>query len=160
MGHTESSSNLEVAKRENSVITLEEDYTTKYEGFDPENPESNIIFNLLQHTHLEQSLNLQHLCRIEFREKAKRFDRGVKQDVFMVLWQTTMPSVLIELGFISHPEEEKYMASKQGQDYLASAVYRAFRDYKNAIESSSNFEVMNQNTKKQEEIPQLDPDVL
>lgn len=153
MGTQRSSSNLEVAKRENSVITLEEDYSTKYEGFDPENPESNIIFNLLQYTHLEQSLNFATLVQNEFREKAKRYDRGVKQDVFMVLWQTTMPSVLIELGFISHVEEEKYMASKQGQDYLASAIYRAFKEYKTAIESSSNFEVMNQNIESKEDLP-------
>ena len=140
MGHHRNASNFEVAKLENSVITLEEDYSTKYEGFDPNNTESYIIFSLLQYTHLEQSLSLASLVQEQFRDKAHRFDRGVKQAGFLVLWQTTMPSVLIELGFISHPEEEKYMASKQGQDYLASAVYRAFRDYKNTIESSSNFE--------------------
>ena len=155
MGHHRNASNLEVAKLENSVITLEEDYSTKYEGFDPNNTESYIIFSLLQYTHLEQSLNLASLLQKQFKEKANRFDRGVKQAGFLVLWQTTMPSVLIELGFISHPDEEKYMASKQGQEYLASAVYRAFKDYKNAIESSSNFET-NVPVKKQEEIITID----
>ena len=142
MGHHRNESNLEVAKLENSVITLEEDYSAKYEGFDPDNAESYIIFSLLQYTHLEQSLNFARLLQDQFREKARRNDRGVKQAGFGVLWQTTMPSVLVELGFISHPEEEKYLSSKQGQYHLASSIYRAFRDYKNEIESSSIFETV------------------
>ncbi len=139
MGQHMNSSNFEVAKLENSVITLEEDYTTKYEGFNPDSPESYIIFSLLQHTYLEQSLVLASLIQNQFRERVSRYDRGVKQAGFLVLWQTTMPSVLVELGFISHPEEEKFLASPKGQEYLASAIFRAFRDYKTEIESSSNF---------------------
>jgi N-acetylmuramoyl-L-alanine amidase len=142
MGASKSSSNFEVAKLENSVITLEEDYSTKYEGFDPTNTESYIIFSFLQHTYREQSLNMASHIQNQFRDRAGRSDRGVKQAEFLVLWQTTMPSVLVELGFISNAEEEKYLASKQGQEHLASAIYRAFKEYKSVIESSSNFEAI------------------
>jgi N-acetylmuramoyl-L-alanine amidase len=139
MGEHKNESNLEVAKTENNVITLEEDYTTKYEGFDPNSTESYIIFSLIQRTYLNQSLNFASKVQDQFREKARREDRGVLQAGFLVLWRTTMPSVLIETGFISHPDEEKYISSDQGQDYLASAIYRAFKDYKAQIENSSNF---------------------
>lgn len=140
MGDTRNASNFEVAKLENSVISFEENYEAKYEGFDPTSIESYIIFSLLQHTYLEQSLNIADKIQQQFREKVQRADRGVKQAGFLVLWKTTMPSVLVELGFISNPEEEKFLASSQGQDYLASALLRAFREYKNEIESRSNFE--------------------
>ena len=140
MGEASNTSNFEVAKLENSVISFEENYEAKYEGFDPSSIESYIIFSLLQHTHLDQSLKIAGNIQDQFREKAKRFDRGVKQAGFLVLWKTTMPGVLVELGFISNPEEEKYLATDLGQDYLASALFRAFRDYKKNIESGSNFE--------------------
>jgi len=140
MGIDKNESNLNVAKTENSVITLEDDYSTKYEGFDPNSAESYIIFNLMQNTHINQSLIFASKVQDEFREKARREDRGVRQAPFLVLWQTTMPSVLVELGFISHPDEEKYLSSQQGKDYLASAIYRAFREYKLEIENSSKFE--------------------
>jgi N-acetylmuramoyl-L-alanine amidase len=140
MGEHKNLSNFEVAKTENNVITLEDDYTTKYEGFDPNSIESYIIFSLMQRTYLNQSLKFASNVQNEFREKARRTDRGVLQAGFLVLWRTTMPCVLIETGFISHPDEEKYLTSQQGQDYLASAIFRAFRDYKEEIENSSNFE--------------------
>lgn len=140
MGPHKNDANFEVAKLENSVITLEEDYTTKYEGFDPKSLDSYIIFTLLQTTYQDQSLYLAKLIQDEFRDKAKRYDRGVKQAGFWVLWKTTMPSILIETGFLSNDQEEKYLKSEQGQDYLASAIFRAFREYKESIERSSNFE--------------------
>lgn len=140
MGPHKNNANFEVAKLENSVITLEDDYSTKYEGFDPKSPESYIIFTLLQTTHQDQSLFLAKLVQDEFTEKAKRFNRGVKQAGFWVLWKTTMPSILVETGFLSNAEEEKYLKSDEGQDYLASAIFRAFREYKENIERSSNFE--------------------
>ncbi len=140
MGEHKNQSNFEVAKTENNVITLEEDYSTKYEGFDPNSIESYIIFSLMQRTYLNQSLKFASKVQDEFREKARRVDRGVLQAGFLVLWRTTMPSVLIETGFISHPDEEKYLSSQTGQDYLASAIFRAFRDYKTEIENSSHFE--------------------
>lgn len=137
MGTSNDARNLQVAMKENSVITLEEDYTTNYEGFDPNSAESYIIFNLMQKTYSQQSIDFADLVQNQFRERASRNDRGVKQERFLVLWKTTMPSVLIETGYITNAAEEKYLLSKQGQEYLASAIYRAFRDYKRNIESKS-----------------------
>ena len=143
MGDAKNAGNFEVAKLENSVISFEENYEAKYEGFDPSSIESYIIFSLLQHTYLEQSLNFADKIQCQFRDRVNRFDRGVKQAGFLVLWKTTMPSVLVELGFMSNPEEEKFLATGQGQDYLASALFRAFREYKKEIESGSNFQTAN-----------------
>ncbi|UCG28311.1 MAG: N-acetylmuramoyl-L-alanine amidase [Bacteroidales bacterium] len=139
MGLHTDARNLEVAMKENAVITFEENYTTKYEGYDPESPESFIVFSLMQNTFLEQSLQFASYVQTQFRDRAKRIDRGIKQAGFIVLWRTTMPSVLIEIGYISNSNEEKYMISDTGQDYIASAVFRAFREYKNAIERKSDF---------------------
>jgi N-acetylmuramoyl-L-alanine amidase len=138
MGTSSDERNLQVAMKENSVITLEEDYTSNYEGFDPNSAESYIIFNLMQKTYTQQSIQFADLVQHQFRERAKRNDRGVKQERFLVLWKTTMPSVLIETGFITNAAEQRYLMSKEGQEYLASAIYRAFREYKQAIESKSS----------------------
>jgi N-acetylmuramoyl-L-alanine amidase len=137
MGTSLDERNLQVAMKENSVITLEEDYTTNYEGFDPNSAESYIIFNLMQKTFQQQSVDFAGMVQDQFRERARRHDRGVKQERFLVLWRTTMPAVLIETGYISNPSEEAYLKSKQGQEYLASAIYRAFKDYKESIEDKS-----------------------
>lgn len=135
--------NFEVAKKENSVITFEDDYSSHYEGFDPNSAESYIIFSLLQNVYLEQSADFASIVQRQFKTKAKRKDRGVRQAGFIVLWRTTMPSVLIETGYISNPAEEAYLNSKTGQDYLASAIYRAFKEYKMQIESKSHFTHLN-----------------
>ena len=140
MGGNKNESNFEIAKTENAVITLEKDHSTKYEGFDPNSTESYIIFSLMQRTHLNQSLNIAEKVQDQFREKARRIDRGVKQAGFLVLWRTGMPSILVETGYISHPDEEKFLISQNGQEFLASAIYRAFKEYKQEIENSSNFE--------------------
>jgi N-acetylmuramoyl-L-alanine amidase len=137
LGQTMDDANLQVAMKENSVITLESDYQTKYEGFDPNSAESYIIFSLMQNTYLKQSTEFATLVQGQFRDRVGRKDRGVRQAGFVVLWRTTMPSVLVELGYITNPEEEKFLLSEQGQDYLASAIYRAFRDYKQTIDSRS-----------------------
>jgi N-acetylmuramoyl-L-alanine amidase len=137
LGQTMDEANLQVAMKENSVITFEKDYETKYEGFDPTSAESYIIFSLMQNTYLKQSTEFATLVQNQFRERVGRKDRGVKQAGFVVLWRATMPSVLVELGFITNPEEEKFLMSEQGQDYLASAIFRAFRDYKQTIDSRS-----------------------
>jgi N-acetylmuramoyl-L-alanine amidase len=137
MGASDDKRNLQVAMKENSVITMEEDYTTNYEGFDPNSAESYIIFNLMQKTFQQQSVDFAGLVQDQFRERARRYDRGVKQERFLVLWRTTMPSVLIETGFISNPTEEAYLRSREGQEYLASAIYRAFKSYKAEIEGKS-----------------------
>lgn len=135
MGLHKTESNLKVAQRENASILLEDDYKSKYENFDPNSPESYIVLTLTQSAHLEQSLNFASKVQKEFTEKVGRYNRGVKQAGFLVLHQTAMPSVLIETGFISNKEEEKFLASDIGQDYMASAIYRAFAAYKYEIES-------------------------
>lgn len=137
LGHTMDEANLQVAMKENSVITFEKDYETKYKGFDPNSVESYIIFSLMQNTYLRQSTEFATLIQNQFRERVGRKDRGVRQAGFQVLWMTTMPSVLVELGFITNAEEERFLVSEQGQDYLASAIFRAFRDYKQIIDSRS-----------------------
>ncbi len=153
MGHTKDQANLEVAMKENEVILLEEDYTTKYAGFDPKSPESYIMFSLMQNVYLEQSTKLAAKIQNQFNIRVNRKDRGVKQAGFWVLFNTTMPSVLIETGFITNPEEENYLNSQQGQDYLASAIFRACRDYINEIELMSNI-----STVRNTEMPQRGPD--
>lgn len=122
--------NLEVAKRENSVIELENDYTTSYSGFDPNSSESYIIFELMQNKHMEQSIEFADKVQNEFITTANRKDRGVRQAGFLVLAATSMPSVLIELDFICNPTEEKFLSSKSGQKKLATAIFNAFIDYK------------------------------
>ncbi len=139
MGLHKTDGNLEVAKMENSAILFEEDYTTKYEGFDPHSAESYIIFSFLQNTYLEQSLNYASHIETEFQTRALRKSRGVKQAGFLVLWKTSMPSVLIETGFITNSQEERFLMSADGQDYIASAIYRAFKNYKLTIEEKSKF---------------------
>ncbi len=133
MGLHMSEANLEVSKRENEVVLLEKDYTKKYDGFDPNSPEANIIFSLYQNTFLDQSLKMASHVQQEMKVKG-RSSRGVKQAGFLVLYKTTMPSVLIETGFLSNAEEEKYLSSAKGQDETASAIFRAFKSYKNSIE--------------------------
>lgn len=133
MGLHKTSGNLEVAMKENAVIELEEDYSAKYQGYDPNSAESFIIFSLMQNTFIDQSLKLASIIQTEFSEKAQRANRGVKQAGFLVLWNTTMPSVLIETGFLSHTQEEKFMTSEQGQNILSSAIYRAVKNYINQI---------------------------
>ena len=135
--------NLRVAMKENSVITFEENYETKYEGYDPNSVESFIIFSLMQNTYLKQSTEFASLLQQQFRDRVGRKDRGVRQAGFLVLWRTTMPSVLVELGYVSNTEEEKFLMSEQGQDYLASAIFRAFRDYKQSIDSRSGLTIDN-----------------
>lgn len=137
LGQSKDEANLQVAMKENSVITFEKDYQAKYEGYDPNSVESFIIFSLMQNTYLKQSTEFASMIQDQIRDRVGRKDRGVKQAGFVVLWRTTMPSVLVELGFLSNAEEEKYLISETGQDYLASAIYRAFRDYKHTIDNRS-----------------------
>ena len=131
--------NFDVAVRENSVIMLEEDYETTYQGFDPDSEESYVIFSVMQNTYLNQSIEFASYVQDQFRDRAKRKDRGVKQQGLLVLARSAMPGVLIETGFITNPEEEKYLMSEYGQDIISSAVYRAFKQYKNRIEERSRF---------------------
>ncbi len=137
MGLHKTEANLEVAKRENEVILMEKDYTRQYGGFDPNSPEANIIFSLYQNTYLDQSLRMATYIQNEIKAKGRTV-RGVKQAGFWVLYKTTMPSVLVETGFLSNPAEEKYLASEKGQDEIAHSIYRAFKSYKSSVESLKN----------------------
>jgi N-acetylmuramoyl-L-alanine amidase len=137
MGHAKDEANLEVAMKENSAMLLEDDNSTKYEGFDPKSSESYIIFSLTQNVFQDQSADLASKIQTQFRERVNRNDRSVKQSGFWVLYNTKMPSVLVETGFITNPSEEKYLNSKEGQNYLASSICRACRDYLNEIDSKS-----------------------
>jgi len=142
LGQHRSDDNLEVAKKENAVILLEDDYTSTYEGFDPNSPESYIMFELVQDEYKEQSISLANEIQNEFRVRALRKDRSVKEAGFLVLRQTTMPSVLIETGFLSNVTERNYLSSETGQDHLASAIFRAFKAYKADVEKKSSFHLV------------------
>ncbi len=133
--------NMDVCRRENSVILLEEDYSTKYQGFDPNDPESFIFFNLLQSAYYEQSLQF----AAEF-DKAMcggpiRTSRGVSQDPFYVLWKTTMPSVLVELGFISNAADLKVLTSASGREQIATRLFNAFSEFKRKYDGSLDYNV-------------------
>lgn len=134
MGNAKSETNLKAAQRENASILLEENYETKYDNFDPNSAESYIALTLMQSAFQQQSIEFADKVQRQFRERVGRKDRGVKQAPFLVLHQTTMPSVLIETGFLTNASEEKFLTSDVGQDYLASAIYRAFKEYNADIE--------------------------
>ncbi|GJM60090.1 hypothetical protein PEDI_06420 [Persicobacter diffluens] len=135
MGLHTNEGNLDVAMRENESLLMEDNYTQTYEGFDPNSPESYILFSLYQNAYSDNSLNLASKIEKQFKSRVGRHSRGVKQAGFVVLWRTSMPSVLVETGFLSNQDEEKFLSDKLGQTYIASGIYRAFRDYKNEIES-------------------------
>lgn len=137
MGTHNSESNFELCKAENSVIVMEDDYTTKYEGFNPNSPESYIIFSLLQNTHLEQSLKLAELVQKNYKSGPIYGNRGVKQGGLIVLWRSTMPAILTEIGFLSNPKDRAAMISKDGQTNIAKRIFNAFCQYKNIYEESS-----------------------
>jgi len=138
LGNHRSEENLKVAQMENSVILLEEDYSTKYEGFDPNSAESYIMFELIQNEFLEQSRLFADKVQHNFVEVAKRRNRGVRQAGFLVLRETVMPSILIELGFISHEKDRSYLETTVGKNNLANAIYKAFSDYKKRFDDKSH----------------------
>lgn len=130
LGLAKSDANLEVAKRENSVILYEDDYKTRYAGFNPNSAESYIIFEFMQDKYMSQSVHLASLVQKEFKQTGKRIDRGVHQAGFLVLKASAMPSILVELGFISNPTEERYLNSESGKRALANSIFQAFLTYK------------------------------
>ena len=144
MGMSKLKANLDVAMRENAAIYLEDNYQQKYDGFDPKSIESYIVFNLMQNTYLEQSLQLAEEIDVEFSTRANRKSRGVKQAPFYVISRTNMPSVLIECGFLTNPKEEDFLQSDIGQDYIASAIFRAFRSYKVSLENVDDLLLKNE----------------
>lgn len=121
--------NLEVAQKENAVILIEDDYKQRYAGFNPNSAESYIIFEFLQDKNMAQSVKFATAVQRGFRN-ANRIDKGVHQAGFLVLRATSMPSVLIELGYITNPTEEAFLLSEQGSSTLAQSIYRAFLNYK------------------------------
>ena len=137
MGLHKDKANLDVAMMENAAILLEDNAKDEYGGFDPNAPESYIELSLLKDKNLDQSLQLASLVQKQFKERVGRKDRGVNQAGFLVLWRATMPSILIELGFLSNPTEERFLNSEKGQVYMASAIYRAFKEYKIAYEKEN-----------------------
>ena len=150
LGQHRADENFDVAVRENSVILLEEDYETRYEGFDPTSTESHIMFSLMQKTYFKQSIEFGDFVQDQFRDRAGRKDLGVREQGLYVLAQTAMPGVLVETGFISNPDEEKYLMTTYGQELIASAIYRGFKEYKEEIDRRSNLTIV---------IPEETPDL-
>lgn len=137
LGIDKMASNLDVAMRENAVMLLEDNYETVYQGFDPNSIDSYIMFELMQDQYIDQSLQFATNVQNQFSGTLKRADRGVRQAGFWVLHKSACPSVLIEMGFISNPDEEIYLASKDGKQQIATALYNAFVNYKNALDRKS-----------------------
>ena len=134
------SKNLDLVTRENAVITLEDNYQTKYQGFDPNDPQSYIIFNLMQNAHLTGSLTFADDVARAMGSSPIRHSRGVSQDPFWVLWRTAMPSVLIEVGFITNPDDLATLRSEKGRDDIAENIFRAFCTFKNRYDQSMQVE--------------------
>ena len=123
------SANLNAALQENKAILLENDYEAHYEGYDPNSPESMIIFEFMQNEYQKESLKMATFTQNQMTGTAKRPDRGVHQAGYLVLWKSTMPSILIELGFISNDNECKYLTSQKGIDEMSKSLYLAFSEY-------------------------------
>ena len=135
MGLHKSEQNLEVAKRENASILYEKDHDKKYEGYDPNSPQSYILFSLYQNAFLNNSLLLAHKIEEEFKNHNKRHSRGVKQAGFLVLWKTSMPSVLVETGFLTDVTEDEYLATEDGRMKTAISIYNAIKEYKQELDA-------------------------
>lgn len=134
MGLHRAEDNLEVAKRENSVILLETDYKKTYQGYDPYSPEGHILLSMVQNAHLEQSISIASKIEDSFGSRTRLKSRGVKQAGFVVLREATMPSILVETGFLSNSIDEAYLKSEVGQKEVASSIVKAITEYKIEIE--------------------------
>lgn len=139
MGLSQSKANMEVAKKENSDILLEADYKSNsaYQGFDPNSPESYVMFAMYQNAYLEKSLNFAQFIQQQYQANIKTINRGVKQAELFVIYKTAMPSVLTEIGFISNPEEEAFLVSDEGQAQVVLSLFNAFATYKASEEGTS-----------------------
>lgn len=138
MGLSKSTQNLNTAKKENEVIFLEKDYQEKYAGFDPSAPESLIGLTLMQEEYLDQSIMLASLVQNNMVNNLNRRDRSVKQDVFWVLHNTYMPSILVELGFLTHKNEGPYVNSSKGRKEMAREISNGIISYKNSLSLTTN----------------------
>ncbi len=132
------SKNLDLVKRENSVIMLEDNYKTRYQGFDPNDPQSSIIFSLMQNAHLSASLAFAEDVAGAMAGGPIRHSRGVSQDPFWVLWRTAMPSVLIEVGFMTNPDDLAVMRSEAGRQGIADNIFKAFCVFKTRYDGSAS----------------------
>ena len=139
MGTDKSASNMEVCKRENSVILLEKDYSTTYQGFDPSNAESYILFNLMQNASFEQSIEMASLVQKQLKKGPITVNRGIKQAPILVLWKTTMPAILVEVGFLSNPSDRRILASKAERDKIADNIFKAFCAFKDGYDEEIAF---------------------
>jgi N-acetylmuramoyl-L-alanine amidase len=157
MGLHKTKGNLDVAKRENASILFEDNYKKKYEGFDPSSDEANIVFSMYQNAFLDQSLSFASKVQNELKKYKNITDKGVKQAGFLVLWKTSMPSVLIETGFLSNPNEERYLGSAKGQDEIAFGIYRAFKKYKAEVEGLDTGKDNEKREKIIEEVAEIEP---
>ncbi len=155
MGLKNEEGKMKVATRENSAIFYEEDYEKKYGGFDPESEESYIIMSNYTTAYVIQSASLAMKIQEEYTKKAGRIDKGVHRQSIWVLWRTSMPSILTELGYLTNPLEETFLASEKGQDYLAKSIFRGLRRYKDEVEGKKkeyNDEFENQEVLENENI--------
>lgn len=137
MGLHKTEANLQVAKRENDVVLLEDNYAKHYDGFNPNDPTAHIVFSLFQHAYMDQSVFLASKIEEQFTSYGQRSSRGVKQAGFLVLWKTSMPSVLIETGFLTNGTEEKFLGKEDGQIKIAECIFRAFSAYKTKMENTN-----------------------
>ena len=156
MGESKNEANLKVAKMENASILLE-DNTDAYDHFDPNSTEAYIIFSLTQGLYQSQSLSLADKVQKQFADKAGRHNRGVQQAGFLVLWKTSMPSILVELGFINNEKEEQFLNSERGQTQMALALYQAFAEFKQEYEAENQLAI-SQEEKKPEVKPEVKPE--
>ena len=131
------SKNLDLIKRENSVILLEDDYKTRYQGFDPSDPQSYILFSLVQNAHLEHSLVFAEDVANAMKGGPISHNRGVSQDPFWVLWRTTMPAVLVEVGFITNPNDLRALRSPEDRDRIAESLLKAIQTFKKRYDNST-----------------------
>lgn len=134
MGLKNEEGKMKVAQRENSAMLLEDNYETKYQGFDPNSEESYIIMSNYTSSYVIQSAGLALKIQDQYFKKAGRVDKGVHRQSIWVLWRTSMPSVLTEIGYLTNPNEEKFLGSEKGQTYLSACLFRAFRKYKDEQE--------------------------
>ena len=157
MGLHRAEENLLVAKRENASILLEQNYQENYDGYDPNSPEGHIILSMFQNAYLDQSIHLANIIETSFAKRSGMKSRGVKQAGFMVLRKATMPSVLVEAGFLSNSKEEKYLLSTKGQKQVADVLLKAFTEYKRSLDQESDRmeEVITEN-KMNIEIPKVE----
>lgn len=150
MGLDYTDENLRMAQKENSSIFLEENYEENYEGFDPNSIESVIALTLNQSVYMDKSILVAQKIQEQFRTRVKRKDRGVRQAPYLVTSRTLMPSVLVELGFLTNHSEEDFLHSEEGQTYMASAIYRAIKEYKTEQQQSKVVSILEEIDQKEE----------